>query len=41
MSKETEQNYSFPTTQHKLVYVKLHINKFHSCILLLKKLALI
>jgi len=29
MSNETEQNFSFPTTQHKLVYVKLHINKFH------------
>lgn len=28
MSNETEQNFSFPTTQHKLVYVKLYINKF-------------
>ena len=25
MSNETEQNFSFPTTKHKLVYVKLHI----------------
>ncbi len=29
MSNETVQNFSFPTTQHKLVYVKLYINKFH------------
>ena len=30
MSNETEQNFSFPTTKHNLVYVKLHINKYLS-----------
>lgn len=29
MSNKAKQNFSFPTTQHKLVYVKLYINKFH------------
>ena len=24
---KNEQNFSFPCTQHKLIYVKLHINK--------------
>lgn len=28
-STEKEQNFSFPDTKHKLVYVKLHINEFH------------
>ena len=29
ISEKDEQNFSFPTSGHKLVYVKLHINKFH------------
>ena len=29
ISEKDEQNFSFPTTGHKLVYVKLHINKPH------------
>lgn len=29
ISEKDEQNFSFPTTGHKLVYVKLHINQIH------------
>ena len=31
ISEKDEQNFSFPTTRHNLVYVKLHINQFMVC----------
>ena len=34
ISEKDEQNFSFPTTGHKLVYVKLHINQLHLHLLL-------
>ena len=37
ISAKDEQNFSFPTTGHKLVYVKLHINQFHLHLLLSQK----
>ena len=30
ISEKDEQNFSFPTTGHKLIYVKLHINQLHT-----------
>ena len=37
ISEKDEQNFSFPTTGHKLVYVKLHINQLHLHLLLSQK----